>query len=56
MQIMNKAGGAFSHFDSTIQSEVYKETEAQIQKLISGSTPKQVTDKLDQVQKSANSK
>jgi raffinose/stachyose/melibiose transport system substrate-binding protein len=57
MQIINKAGGAFSHFDSTVQSEVYKETEAQIQKLISGSvTPKQVGDKLEQVQKSANSK
>lgn len=57
MQNMSKAGGAFSHFDSTIQSEVYKESEAQIQKLISGSaSPKQVGDKLDQVQKSANSK
>lgn len=57
MDIVNKAGGAFSHFDSTIQSEVYKETETQIQKLISGgATAKQVTDKLDQVQKQANSK
>lgn len=57
MQVINKAGGAFSHFDSTVQSEVYKEAEAQIQKLIAGSaTPKQVTDKLEQVQKSANSK
>ncbi|RAV06599.1 extracellular solute-binding protein [Paenibacillus sp. YN15] len=57
MDIVNKAGGAFSHFDSTIQSEVYKETETQIQKLISGgATAKQVADKLDQVQKQANSK
>jgi len=57
MQIMSAAGGAFSHFDSTVQSEVYKETEAEIQKLIAGkSTAQQVGDALQKVQEAVNAK
>ncbi|MFD0694355.1 extracellular solute-binding protein [Paenibacillus sp. GCM10027628] len=57
MDIIQKSGGAFSHFDSTIQSDVYKETEAQLQKLIAGkATPQQVADALQKVQEAANAK
>lgn len=57
MQIMGDSGGAFSHFDSTVQSEVYKESEAQIQKLIAGqSTPQQVAEAMQKAQQSANDK
>jgi len=57
MQIMSGAGGAFSHFDSTVQSEVYKETEAEIQKLIAGkSSAQQVGDALQKVQEAVNAK
>lgn len=57
MQIMGAAGGAFSHFDSTVQSEVYKEAEAQIQKLIAGqSTAQQVAEAMQQAQQSASAK
>ena len=57
METMRKAGGAFSHFDSTVQSEVYKESEAQIAKLIAGmATADQVAEALQKVQDIANSK
>ena len=57
METMRKAGGAFSHFDSTVQSEVYKESESQIQKLIAGmATAAEVTETLQKVQEAANAK
>jgi len=57
MQIMSNAGGAFSHFDSTVPSDVYRETEAEIQKLISGmTTPQAMGDALQAVQDAANAR
>ncbi|AGA57755.1 MAG: sugar ABC transporter substrate-binding protein [Thermobacillus sp.] len=57
METMRQAGGAFSHFDSTVSSDVYKESEAQIQKLIAGqATAAQVTEALQEVQQEANAK
>ena len=57
METMRQAGGAFSHFDSTVSSDVYKESEAQIQKLIAGqATAAQVTEALQKVQQEANAK
>jgi len=57
MQIMSNAGGAFSHFDSTVPSDVYKETEAEIQKLIAGlTTPQAMGDALQAVQDAANAR
>jgi raffinose/stachyose/melibiose transport system substrate-binding protein len=57
METMRKAGGAFSHFDSTVQSEVYKESESQIQKLIAGmATAAEVAEALQKVQQAANAK
>ncbi|ANE46946.1 sugar ABC transporter substrate-binding protein [Paenibacillus swuensis] len=51
------AKGAFSHFDSTIQSDVYKETEAELQKLIAGKTTAQkVGDAIQKAQDAANAK
>ncbi|GIP16430.1 ABC transporter substrate-binding protein [Paenibacillus montaniterrae] len=53
--IMGEAGGAFSHFDSTVQSSVYKETEDTILKLIAGQeTAQSVADQLQAVQDKAN--
>ncbi|REJ13261.1 MAG: sugar ABC transporter substrate-binding protein [Paenibacillaceae bacterium] len=57
METMRQTGGAFSHFDSTVSSDVYKESEAQIQKLIAGqATAAQVTEALQKVQQEANAK
>jgi len=57
METMRQTGGAFSHFDSTVSSDVYKESEAQIQKLIAGqATAAQVTEALQEVQQEANAK
>lgn len=57
METMNAAGEAFSHFDSVVQSDVYSETEQQIQRLIAGkATPQEVGDALQQAQDAANSK
>ncbi len=57
MDIMKNAGGAFSHFDSTVQSDVYKVTEEQIQLLIAGrATAQEVGDALQKVQDAANAK
>ncbi len=57
MTIMSASGGAFSHYDSTVQSDVYKETETQIGKLIAGmSTPQEVADAIEQVQQAANAR
>jgi len=54
MQIMGTAGGAFSHYDSTVQSEVYQESELQIQKLIAGqSTPQAVGEAMQKAQAKA---
>lgn len=56
-EIMANAGGAFSHFDSTVPSDVYKEAEAQIQKLIAGLvTPQEMGDALQAVQDIANAR
>lgn len=53
--IMGESGGAFSHFDSTVQSAVYKESEDVILKLIAGrETPQSVGDILQGVQDKAN--
>ncbi|MFD2503731.1 extracellular solute-binding protein [Paenibacillus septentrionalis] len=53
--IMGESGGAFSHFDSTVQSAVYKESEDVILKLIAGrETPQSVGDILQAVQDKAN--
>lgn len=53
--IMRESGGAFSHFDSTVQSAVYKESEDVILKLIAGKeTPQSVGDKMQAVQDKAN--
>jgi len=55
MNLMKNAGGAFSHFDSVVQSDVYKESEAQIQKLIAGqASPEEVGEALQKVQDAAN--
>ncbi|TLS48663.1 extracellular solute-binding protein [Paenibacillus antri] len=55
MNLMKTAGGAFSHFDSVVQSDVYKESEAQIQKLIAGqASPEQVGEAMQKVQDTAN--
>ncbi len=55
MGTMNEAGEAFSHFDSVVQSDVYSETEQQIQRLIAGeSSPQEVGDALQQAQEAAN--
>lgn len=57
MDIMKNAGGAFSHFDSTVQSDVYKVSEEQIQLLIAGRVSAQeVGDALQKVQDDANAK
>ncbi|GIQ69941.1 extracellular solute-binding protein [Xylanibacillus composti] len=57
METMNAAGEAFSHFDSVVQSDVYSETEQQIQRLIAGrATPQEVGDVLQQAQEAANAK
>ncbi len=57
METMRQAGGAFSHFDSTVPSDVYKESEEQIQKLIAGqATAAQVVEALQKAQEKANSK
>jgi len=51
IQVMGKSGGAFSHFDSTVKSEVYKESEDAILKLITkNETPQSVADILQAVQ------
>lgn len=53
--IMSESGGAFSHFDSTVQSAVYKESEDVILKLIAGKeTPQSLGDKMQAVQDKAN--
>lgn len=53
--IMGESGGAFSHFDSTVQSAVYKETEDTILKLIAGQeTAQAVGDQLQAAQDKAN--
>jgi raffinose/stachyose/melibiose transport system substrate-binding protein len=55
MNIMSASGGAFSHYDSTVQSDVYKESETQIAKLIAGkATPQEVADAMQKVQEEAN--
>jgi len=55
INIMKESGGAFSHYDSTVSSAVYKETENLILKLIAGQkTPEAVADELHAVQTSAN--
>lgn len=55
MSLMGSAGGAFSHFDSVVQSDVYKESEAQIQKLIAGqASPEDVGRAMQSVQEEAN--
>lgn len=57
MEILANAGGAFSHFDSTVPSDVYKETETEIQKLIAGqTTPEAMGDALQAVQDKANAR
>jgi len=54
MQILGSSGGAFSHFDSTVASDVYKESESQIQKLIAGkSSAQEVADAMQKVQEKA---
>lgn len=53
--IMSESGGAFSHFDSTVPSSVYKESEDLILKLIAGrETPQSVGDKMQAVQDKAS--
>src|SRR5690606_35076678 len=54
MNIMKESGGAFSHYDSTVQSSVYKESEDLILKLIAGQkTPEAVAQELKAAQASA---
>lgn len=51
IEIMAASGGAFSHYDSTVPSAVYKESEDIILKLIAGKeTAQSVADKLQAVQ------
>lgn len=55
INIMSESGGAFSHFDSTVPSSVYKESEDLILKLIAGNVDAQaVGDGLQAVQDTAN--
>jgi len=57
MNILGASGGAFSHYDSTVPSEVYSESESQIHKLIAGkATSQEVADALQKVQETANSR
>jgi raffinose/stachyose/melibiose transport system substrate-binding protein len=57
MDIMKNSGGAFSHFDSTVQSDVYKVSEEQIQLLIAGeASAQEAGDALQKVQDEANAK
>jgi len=57
MNILAASGGAFSHYDSAVPSEVYTESELQIQKLIAGkATPQEVADTLQKIQEAASKK
>lgn len=57
MGTMNAAGEAFSHFDSVVQSEVYTESELQIQKLIAGqSSAEDAGAAMQKAQDAANAK
>jgi raffinose/stachyose/melibiose transport system substrate-binding protein len=57
LESYKKAGSVFSHFDSTVPSDVYKETETQLQKLIAGkATPKEMADAIQKVQDAAITK
>ncbi|MFD2613892.1 ABC transporter substrate-binding protein [Paenibacillus gansuensis] len=57
MDTYKAAKGAFSHFDSTVQSDVYKETESELQKLIAGkTTPEKLAEALQKAQDTANAK
>jgi raffinose/stachyose/melibiose transport system substrate-binding protein len=54
MSSFKSSKSVFSHFDSTVQSDVYKEAEAQIQMLIAGkSSVKEVTAAIQKVQDEA---
>lgn len=54
INIMKESGGAFSHFDSTVPSSVYKESEDVFLKLIAGQvTPEEVAQKLQTAQDAA---
>lgn len=51
MSIMNASGGTFPHYDATVPSTVYNESELLIQKLIAGeTTPHEMGDKLQELQ------
>ncbi|WP_040951995.1 ABC transporter substrate-binding protein [Gorillibacterium massiliense] len=50
LQGFNTAGGLFSHYDSTVGSVIYSESEKQIQKLIAGdTTPEKMGEALQKV-------
>jgi raffinose/stachyose/melibiose transport system substrate-binding protein len=57
LESYKKAGSVFSHFDSTVPSDVYKETETQLQKLIAGNvTPQEMAAAIQKVQDAAIAK